>query len=113
MYNIIIICSVFVIGEMISYPIFYLLNRAMTKGGKGPGLKSVFKGVLERLFLFIGLINNIPTVLIVLGALKLGTRIREDEKDQRISNDYFLIGNLISFLIAIIYTFIVNYILAI
>lgn len=59
---------------------------------------STFKGCLERFIISICLINLIPSILIVFGALKLGTRFNEDKK---IKNDYFLIGNLSSILIAV------------
>lgn len=61
---------------------------------------STFKGVLERFIISIFLISNFPPILIVFGTLKLGTRISEHKE---IKNDYFLIGNLSSILIALLY----------
>lgn len=61
---------------------------------------STFKGVMERLVISVFLISNFPPILIVFGTLKLGTRI-SDHKE--IKNDYFLIGNLSSILVALIY----------
>lgn len=61
---------------------------------------SIFKGVLERFVISLCLISNILTILIVFGALKLGTRITENPN---IKNDYFLIGNLSSILISVFY----------
>ncbi len=63
---------------------------------------STFKGCLERFIISTCLINLIPSILIVFGALKLGTRFREDAE---IKNDYFLIGNLSSILIAVLYNY--------
>ena len=61
---------------------------------------STFKGVMERLVISVFLISNFPPILIVFGTLKLGTRISEHKE---IKNDYFLIGNLSSILVALIY----------
>lgn len=61
---------------------------------------STFKGVMERLIISVFLISNFPPILIVFGTLKLGTRISEHKE---IKNDYFLIGNLSSILVALIY----------
>ncbi len=62
---------------------------------------SVFKGVLERLFLITGLLSGYPQVIIAFGAIKIGTRF---QKNTKISNDYFLIGNFISLLTALVYS---------
>jgi hypothetical protein len=65
---------------------------------------STFKGVMERLILSIGLILGFAPILIVFGTLKLGTRF----KDQEIRNDYFLIGNFSSILIAVFYYYLLT-----
>ena len=54
-------------------------------------------GVLERLFLYVGLIQGVEQSLILIGALKIGTRIKNEE--DKISNDYFLVGNIVSVLL--------------
>ena len=61
---------------------------------------SVFKGVLERFLLYFVLSIQLPQILIVNGAIKIGTRF---ERNDKIKNDYFLIGNLSSIFIAIVY----------
>ncbi|MFV8364489.1 hypothetical protein ACNQGO_14020 [Flavobacterium sp. ZT3P35] len=61
---------------------------------------STFKGIMERFIISVFLISNFPPILIVFGTLKLGTRISEHKE---IKNDYFLIGNLSSILVALIY----------
>ncbi|MEX0722837.1 MAG: hypothetical protein WD357_03830 [Gracilimonas sp.] len=61
---------------------------------------SVAKGILERLVLIIGIMAGYPQIIIAFGALKIGTRF---QKNSKISNDYFLIGNFISLLTAIIF----------
>jgi hypothetical protein len=66
---------------------------------------SIFKGLLERLVLFFALTINLSQILIVYGAIKIGTRF---EKNDKIKNDYFLIGNLSSIFFSIIYYYILN-----
>lgn len=63
---------------------------------------STFKGMLERLVLFIGLLLNMTQILIVFGTLKIGSRF---DKNAKVLNDYFIIGNFISILISILYHF--------
>lgn len=46
---------------------------------------SIFKGVLERLILTVGLLLGFPTVLIVFGTLKLGTRFKEQQEIKTIT----------------------------
>jgi hypothetical protein len=58
----------------------------------------------------VGMTMTMSTVLVLFGALKIGTRIAEKE-NERISNDYFLVGNLMSVLLTLvgvgIYSFLV------
>lgn len=67
---------------------------------------STFKGILERFIISICLLNNLLPILTVFGALKIGTRF--SSKEDMIANDYFLIGNLCSILIAVTYYLIFN-----
>ncbi len=64
---------------------------------RGFSLRPMLLGVLERLFLYVGLMQGFGQTLILFGALKIGTRLK-NEKD-KISNDYFLVGNLVSVLL--------------
>lgn len=66
---------------------------------------SLFKGLLERFVLYFALTIGVTNILIVFGALKIGTRF---EKNDKIKNDYFLIGNFSSILISIAYHFILH-----
>ena len=56
---------------------------------------SVAKGLLERFTLYFCMVIGLTQVMVVFGALKLGTRL---DKTKEVTNDYFLIGNLISIL---------------
>jgi hypothetical protein len=136
--------AIFSIGEVISYFIFSKFDTYFTKIGdkydeslnnieiteqeqnnvsKKDDINkkiierklAIIKGILERFVLFLGLANELQQALTLFGALKLGTRITSD-KEHRVSNDYFWIGNLLSVLIAILYFVIwkafTNYILS-
>lgn len=48
-----------------------------------------------------GFVLGYPQVIIAFGALKIGTRF---QRSSSVSNDYFLIGNFISLLTAILYS---------
>ncbi|MEA1991969.1 MAG: hypothetical protein U9N58_07225, partial [Thermodesulfobacteriota bacterium] len=52
-----------------------------------------------------GLLHGFPQILIAFGALKLGTRLHEEKQDE-ISNNYFLLGNLILIFLSMLYTII-------
>ncbi|WOK08902.1 hypothetical protein [Imperialibacter roseus] len=95
------IILVLVGGEALSVLLFWILSKIFTgKDGAGISKRSVFKGMVERLFLFFALTHDLPHVLTLLGALKIATRIKDENK---ISNDYFLVGNLLSISLAIAY----------
>ena len=99
---------VFICQEAVGLIIFPLMNRYLgTKGKKGWNLALILKGVLERLVLFTALIHGYPQILIAFAAMKLGTRLHE-EQNTEISNTYFLAGNLISILLAMISSIIVK-----
>lgn len=57
-----------------------------------------YKGVFERLVLLVLLTQNVQGALTFYAALKIGTRIVNEEVD-RPSRDVFLMGNLLSVLI--------------
>lgn len=95
---------VLLLGELLGLIVFGLLKKYLGPGKDSSARKgAVPKGILERLTLFIGLLHGFPQIIIAFGALKLGTRLHE-EKGSEISNTYFLTGNLISILMAMIYT---------
>ncbi len=94
-------CVILIVGEAVSVGPFYLINRSFNQGQKGVSIQSIIKGNVERLFLFLLLVNSLPQSFIVFGALKIATRLK-DQSD-KISNDYFLIGNLVSLILSIAY----------
>ena len=100
--------AILVAGELISLLLFTVIRKwfAPTESSSA-GRASIAKGILERVTLFTGLLYGFPQILIAFGALKLGTRF-STEQQTKISNDYFLVGNLLSILLALVYTIIVK-----
>ncbi len=99
---------VLVVGEVLSTFIFARLKRSIGPPESSPALKaSVLKGMLERAVLLTGLMSGFPQILIAFGALKLGTRLHP-EKESEVSNTYFLVGNLISILLAMVYAIVIG-----
>jgi hypothetical protein len=68
--------------------------------------QSLVKGWIERLFLVIALYFNYPHALTVFSALKLGTRLKRDDRahDETRFNNFYLIGNFVSVMAAMLYT---------
>jgi len=102
MSDIIIFLLILLPGEMASFFIFKYMGFLLEKHWEFKINRPVIKGILERLFLFIALIYFLPQALIAFGALKIATRFIDDE-DNKISIDYFFIGNITSLLIALLY----------
>lgn len=84
--------SLYLASEIAALFVFRALRKYYL--GSTASLKPVLNGVVERLFLHLSLVAGFHHALTLFGALKVGTRIRSEES--KISNDYFLIGNLIS-----------------
>lgn len=85
---------------------FVALSKYYYKIQKMDG-RSVAKGVAERLFITISLVNDYPHSLTLFSALKLGTRLKRKDTDDTTENsfnDFYLMGNLISVTFAILYT---------
>ena len=88
---------IFGAGEVVALFVFWVIARIFHRKLT---LSSVLRGLLERGFIYVTLINKLPQALAFFGALKIATRLSDDDK---ISNDYFLVGNLISVSLAIGY----------
>src|ERR1700710_785226 len=73
----------------------------------GLNFKAIFKGIVERLFLFITLANGYTQALTFFSALKLATRLKHEEPKADLDgfNDYYLLGNLLSVIVAIGYVY--------
>ncbi len=102
---------------MISNAIFYFVRKLFAKEDTkdeqtnpdyiDPKV-SIGKGIFERIVLFVFLTFGHMPILILFGALKIGTRLK-DSNNKSISNDYFLVGNLLSVLMAFIYYLVIKY----
>ena len=98
--------AIFAAGELISIFLFAVIRKWLAPTESLSAARaSTAKGILERALLFTGLLFGFPQVLIAFGALKIGTRLGTDQQS-KISNDYFLVGNLISIFLALVYTII-------
>jgi hypothetical protein len=106
--KILIFLILFLLLEISAYVAFIFIRKKFEISDTKKTI-SVSKGILERLLLCVGLVNEIYPILIFFGAIKIATRL--DEKN-KISNDYFLIGNIISVLFSILtsimYTLIIS-----
>lgn len=91
---------------------YYYLTLITIKEEGAIDYKSIMKGIVERIFLMISLINNYPHALTLFGTLKLATRLKRDNEknkaEEAMYNDFYLFGNLISIIIAITYVFLYN-----
>jgi hypothetical protein len=106
--------SIFIVGEfLVNLTIFKYLRFKYKKNKSQDETEpkdtflliniSVFKGLLERFVIFLALVLSIPQILIAFGAIKIGTKF---DKSEKIQNDYFLVGNILTIIIAIIYHYI-------
>ncbi len=96
------ILTIVLVGEIGIHILFFSLSKIFGKEKKDKinGI-SIFKGVLERIFIVASFHFNMTSALTLLGALKIATRIKDTE--DKVSNDFFLVGNLISVLFGIGY----------
>ncbi|TFG75239.1 MAG: hypothetical protein E4H23_10955 [Chrysiogenales bacterium] len=114
--------AIFLMGEMVAYFVFLLVKKRFEKKWQWRIDLQMIKGWLERSFLFLCLVYNLPHALIAFGAIKIGTRVNDkddmggidniDSTDitgnkgnmrNKVSNDYFFVGNMVSLLLVILY----------
>jgi hypothetical protein len=89
-------------GEILVHFLLYVISHSIGKPNRDKiNFTSILKGLLERAFIFTVLVEGLASALTVLGALKIATRIKDEES--KVSNDFFLIGNLLSILFGIGY----------
>ncbi|TSJ35944.1 hypothetical protein FO440_23795 [Mucilaginibacter corticis] len=99
-----ILAILFVVTEVIIAFLFAVIAQIFYKR-VGLDFKAIFKGMAERVFLFILLANGYSSALTFFSALKLATRLKHEEPKQTLDgfNDYYLLGNLLSVAVAIGY----------
>lgn len=96
----------FVMVEVFLIIIFYAVSKWLDPKNSNKNNSAKFtswlKGFLERIFLTFLLLSGLQSgALVLFGAIKLGTRL-ESDKDRKVSNDYFVIGNFLSIAGAIV-----------
>ena len=95
--------SVIVVGgEILIHLLFYIISRLIGKQNRDKiNFTTIFKGIIERCYVVTVLFMEVASALTLLGALKIATRIKDE--DNKVTNDFFLIGNLVSVLFGIVY----------
>jgi hypothetical protein len=89
-------------GEFLIHFVFNLISRSIGKTNRDKITRaSILKGLIERAFVLTTLWFNLSSSLTLLGALKIATRIKDTE--DKVSNDFFLLGNLISVSFGVLY----------
>jgi len=102
----VILAGLFILTEVLVSFLFAVIAQVFYHK-IGFDFKSIFKGVMERLFLFISLANGYVEGLTFFSALKLATRLRhqDDRSDMDGFNDYYLLGNLLSVVVVMGYVY--------
>src|ERR1700761_758357 len=102
-----ILMILFVITEVLIAFVFAVIAQVFYKQ-MGFNFKAIFKGAAERIFLFVMLVNGYTQALTFFSALKLATRLKHDEPKVSLDgfNDYYLLGNLLSVIVAIGYVYV-------
>lgn len=96
-----------VAGELVLHMLLFALSRSIGKQSKDRiTLSSILKGITERTFVVVVLQMQIASALTLLAALKIATRFKDEEN--KVTNDFFLMGNLISILFGIGYYHFIN-----
>ena len=96
--------AIFVVGEVLALFVFALVRQLLAREFTiERRMLEIFKGLLERLVITVGLSTGFPQILIMFGALKLGNRLAHEGGDSDEMRNYFLIGNLVSVLLCFLY----------
>jgi len=104
-YKYTIFLIIYIVGEAIAVYIFNIIKKWLNIGETdGNKTIAIAAGMIERIVLYSGLVINVQQVIIMFGALKIGTMVSA-KKDKGIRTEYFLIGNFISVLLALAYYF--------
>lgn len=104
-------CVLFLVGYVLAEIFFAFLFHVTAElfyKKSNVEIKSIFKGMVERLFLFVAPANNYHHALTFFSVIKLATRLKHAEKpeDEDRFNDYYLVGNLISVMLGIAYVYV-------
>lgn len=105
--NIWIYLGILVVSEIVLAFLFSAISQIFYKK-QGLDFKSILKGTVERVFLLVALVNDYPHALTFFSALKLATRLKHNDSSADLENkfnDFYLMGNLISVMVAIGYVY--------
>jgi len=95
--------------EVILGYFYYMITPVSIRLPDRLDYKSLSKGIIERVFLMVSLLNGYPHALTLFGTLKLATRLKRDTDADKTKestyNDFYLLGNFISILISFLYVF--------
>ncbi len=101
-------------GEVLFHIVYFSMAWLFSFDAQ-PGRKwrEVFKGFVERFVLSVGIAHGVITVVIAFAALKVATKLSisvsdSDPESVLKHNDYFLLGNFLSLLFALVYAIIAN-----
>lgn len=96
---------IIIVGEVLAFFVFAVIRLIFRKGKflRWPDAETL-RGVIERFVIYVGLANGYLQVLVLFGALKIGTKLKPEDKPLPVgvANDYYLVGNLLSVLIAML-----------
>ncbi len=103
---------IILVSEIMLAFMFSVISQVFYKK-MGLDFRSIFKGIIERLFLLVCLFNDFPHAITFFSALKLGTRLKHEENPEAENkyNDFYLIGNLISVMVAVGYLLLLKHFL--
>lgn len=106
MIKFLILTVLFLVSEIFIAFIFAVIAQVFYEK-IGFDFKSIFKGVMERTFLFISISSGYIEGLTFFSALKLATRLKhtDDGKSMEGFNDYYLLGNLVSVAVVFFYVY--------
>jgi len=99
------IFAALLVSELVLAFLFSAVSQIFYKK-MGLDFKSIIKGMFERIFLVVSLYFNYPHSLTFFSAVKLATRLKHTEKSEEYENkfnDFYLFGNFISVIAAMIY----------
>jgi hypothetical protein len=109
--------------------LLYAATAQVFLGRAGFDIRSILKGAFERVFLTVSLYLNYSQALTLFSALKLATRLKHVEKTvskaeadqapvdgsvttnpnpENSFNDYYLVGNLLSVLLSVLYVWLIK-----
>lgn len=105
--NIFSFILLFVSSEILLAIFYYLITPNSIRKNTRIDIRSLLKGFVERIFLVVSLLNNYPHALTLFGTLKLATRLKRDNDEEKIKestfNDFYLFGNFVLIIVAIFY----------